>query len=83
VSVPAGIDDATVRARLLNDFGLEIGAGLGAFAGKVWRIGLMGWSSRPENILLCIGALGMVLNDLGHRADTGAALDRVRAALAS
>ena len=83
VSIPAGIDDATVRARLLNDFGLEIGAGLGAFAGKVWRIGLMGWSSRPKNILLCIGALGMVLNDLGHRADTGAALDRVRAALAS
>jgi len=83
VSVPAGVDDATVRARLLDEFGLEIGAGLGAFAGRVWRIGLMGWSSRPENILLCIGALGMVLNDLGHRADTGAALDRVRAALAS
>jgi len=83
VSIPAGIDGATVRARLLQDFGLEIGAGLGAFAGKVWRIGLMGWSSRPENILLCIGALGMVLNDLGYRADTGAALDRVRAALAA
>lgn len=82
VSIPAGIDDATVRARLLQDFGLEIGAGLGAFAGRVWRIGLMGWSCRPENILLCIGALGMVLNDLGYRADTGAALDRVRAALA-
>jgi alanine-glyoxylate transaminase/serine-glyoxylate transaminase/serine-pyruvate transaminase len=83
VSVPAGIDDATVRARLLNEFGLEIGAGLGAFAGKLWRIGLMGWSSRPENILLCVGALGMVLNDLGQRADTGAALERVRTALAS
>jgi alanine-glyoxylate transaminase/serine-glyoxylate transaminase/serine-pyruvate transaminase len=83
VSIPAGIDDATVRARLLNELNLEIGAGLGAFAGKVWRIGLMGWSSRPENILLCVGGLGMVLNDMGHRADTGAALDRVRAALAA
>jgi alanine-glyoxylate transaminase/serine-glyoxylate transaminase/serine-pyruvate transaminase len=83
VAIPAGIDDAVVRGRLLNELNLEIGAGLGAFAGKVWRIGLMGWSSRPENILLCIGGLGMVLNDLGHRADTGAALDQVRAALAA
>jgi alanine-glyoxylate transaminase/serine-glyoxylate transaminase/serine-pyruvate transaminase len=48
VSIPGGIDDATVRARLLGEYGLEIGAGLGALAGKVWRIGLMGWSSRPR-----------------------------------
>jgi len=47
--------------RLLNEFGLEIGAGLGALAGKVWRIGLMGHSSRPANIALCLAALKTVI----------------------
>lgn len=64
VAIPAGIDDATVRRRLLTEYNLEIGAGLGAFAGRVWRIGLMGWSSRDENILLCVSALSHVLDDL-------------------
>ena len=81
VSIPGGIDDAAVRARLLSQYGLEIGAGLGALAGKVWRIGLMGWSSRPQNVLFCISALGTVLNDMGANLDTGAALDRVQHAL--
>lgn len=81
VSIPGGIDDAAVRGRLLSDFGLEIGAGLGALAGKVWRIGLMGWSSRPRNVLFCISALGTVLNDMGARVETGTALDRVQRAL--
>ena len=81
VAIPAGIDDCAVRSRLLQDFNLEIGAGLGALAGKVWRIGLMGYSSRAENIMLCIGALGAVLNDLGMPVDTDAAQDRVRTAL--
>jgi alanine-glyoxylate transaminase/serine-glyoxylate transaminase/serine-pyruvate transaminase len=70
-----------VRGRLLRQYGLEIGAGLGALAGKVWRIGLMGWSSRPQNVLYCVSALGAVLNDLGAKADTGTALDRVQRAL--
>jgi alanine-glyoxylate transaminase/serine-glyoxylate transaminase/serine-pyruvate transaminase len=81
VAVPGGVDEAAVRARLLATYNLEIGAGLGALAGKVWRIGLMGWSSRAENILLCLGALGSVLNDVGHNADTGAALSAAQAAL--
>jgi alanine-glyoxylate transaminase/serine-glyoxylate transaminase/serine-pyruvate transaminase len=81
VSIPSGVDDAAVRARLLADYSLEIGAGLGDLAGKVWRIGLMGYSSRPENVLLCLGALGAVLNDAGVRADTGAAVSRAHAAL--
>ena len=81
VAVPGGIDEAAVRARLLHTYNLEIGAGLGALAGKVWRIGLMGWSSRAENILLCLGALGSVLNDMGHAADTGAALSAAQSAL--
>ena len=57
VKVPEGVDEASVRKQLLTDFNLEIGAGLGAFAGKVWRIGLMGYSARQENIQLCTSAL--------------------------
>ncbi|VAX11543.1 Serine--pyruvate aminotransferase / L-alanine:glyoxylate aminotransferase [hydrothermal vent metagenome] len=63
VTIPEGADDAEVRGRLLNEFNLEIGAGLGALAGKVWRIGLMGHSSRAENIMLCLAALEAVLGD--------------------
>ncbi|VAW65490.1 Serine--pyruvate aminotransferase / L-alanine:glyoxylate aminotransferase [hydrothermal vent metagenome] len=63
VTLPEGVDDGAVRSQLLNEFNLEIGAGLGALAGKVWRIGLMGHSSRAENILLCLGALEAVLGD--------------------
>lgn len=81
VAVPAGMDEALVRARLLKEFNLEIGAGLGALAGKVWRIGLMGYSSRPENIILCIGALGAILNDQGMPVDTDAAQAKSLAAL--
>ena len=71
VTIPEGADDAEVRGRLLNEFNLEIGAGLGALAGKVWRIGLMGHSSRAENIILCLGALEAVL---GGKVKTGVAL---------
>jgi len=71
VTVPDGIDEAAVRQRLLNEFNLEIGAGLGALAGKVWRIGLMGYASRPENILLCLGALDAVLTDMGASINSG------------
>ncbi len=74
VSVPPGADDAEVRRRLLEEYNLEIGAGLGALAGKVWRIGQMGYASRPENILLCIGALEAVMADMGARIETGSAL---------
>jgi alanine-glyoxylate transaminase / serine-glyoxylate transaminase / serine-pyruvate transaminase len=61
VWIPEGIDDATVRSRLLNEYNLEIGAGLGGLAGKVWRIGLMGQSSKPEKVLFCLAALKKVL----------------------
>jgi len=63
VTIPDGVDDAAVRNQLLSEFNLEIGAGLGALAGKVWRIGLMGHSSRAENIMLCLSALEAVLGD--------------------
>ena len=61
VSFPDSIDDATVRSALLNDYNLEIGAGLGALAGSVWRIGLMGYAAKRENVSLCLRALEEVL----------------------
>jgi alanine-glyoxylate transaminase/serine-glyoxylate transaminase/serine-pyruvate transaminase len=61
VYIPDGIDDAKVRGILLNEFNLEIGAGLGDFAGKAWRIGLMGYAARKENIALCLSALEYAL----------------------
>ena len=73
--------DAVVRSRLLNEFGLEIGAGLGAMAGKIWRIGLMGYSSRPENVLLCVGALEAVMADMDASIHRGVALQAVQHAL--
>ncbi len=81
VSIPEGVDDATVRSRLLNEYNLEIGAGLGALAGKVWRIGLMGHACRAENILLCVSALEAVLSDLGADINRGVALSAVQTAL--
>ena len=78
VSIPDGVDEAKVRGRLLNEFNLEIGAGLGALAGKVWRIGLMGHSSRAENILLCVSALEAVLSDMNAPINTGVALKAIQ-----
>ena len=57
VNIPEGVDDAAVRRNLLENYQLEIGAGLGVLAGKVWRIGLMGYASREENVELCLRAL--------------------------
>jgi alanine-glyoxylate transaminase/serine-glyoxylate transaminase/serine-pyruvate transaminase len=62
VCIPDGVDDALIRNRLLNDFDLEIGAGLGALAGKVWRIGLMGSSCTEKNVDYCLASLETVLN---------------------
>jgi alanine-glyoxylate transaminase/serine-glyoxylate transaminase/serine-pyruvate transaminase len=61
VLIPKGMDDATVRGRLLNEFDLEVGAGLGELAGKQWRIGLMGSSSNDVNINRCLRAFEAVL----------------------
>ncbi|MEM9531086.1 MAG: alanine--glyoxylate aminotransferase family protein [Pseudomonadota bacterium] len=83
VAIPAGVDDAAVRSRLLNEHNLEIGAGLGALAGKVWRIGLMGYSSRFENIAKCLGALDQVLADQGVSVNPGQALEAAEAVLAA
>ncbi|MDX1545353.1 MAG: alanine--glyoxylate aminotransferase family protein [Rhodothermales bacterium] len=81
VAVPDGLDEAAVRRRLLEEHHLEIGAGLGAFAGEVWRIGLMGHSSRPENVIRCIEALGSALMDEGVDVDPGEAVARTEEVL--
>jgi alanine-glyoxylate transaminase/serine-glyoxylate transaminase/serine-pyruvate transaminase len=82
VHVPAGIDEAAVRKQLLERYNLEIGAGLGPLAGKVWRFGLMGYSARAENVRLCLGALADVMSAMGVKADRGAALAAAEAAYA-
>jgi len=74
VRIPDGIDDLAVRKRLLTEFGIEIGGGLGAFKGKLWRIGLMGHGSRPANVFTLLAALERCLSDAGHRCEIGAAL---------
>jgi alanine-glyoxylate transaminase/serine-glyoxylate transaminase/serine-pyruvate transaminase len=61
VRIPEGIEDAAVRRALLDRYGIEIAGGLGNFAGKVWRIGLMGYSSRLENVTTLLGALEHLL----------------------
>ena len=74
VRIPAGVDDAAVRKALLDRFNIEIGAGLGAFKGKVWRIGLMGYSSRQTNVLVFLAALEQLLAELGHKFQHGSAV---------
>ena len=83
VAIPDGIDDAQVRSTLLNDYGIEIGGGLGEFRGKAWRIGLMGDSARDRNVLALLSALEQFLTSVtrllrlellrpkGPRASTG------------
>ena len=61
ISIPKGVDDLSVRSLLLNEHGIEIGAGLGKFAGRVWRIGLMGQNSTRENVDRLVDALRVVL----------------------
>ncbi len=79
ITVPVGVKEADVRARLLKDYNLEIGAGLGALAGKVWRIGLMGESACTTNVLLCLGALDAILSDMKAPINSGKAVAAAQA----
>lgn len=72
VLVPAGVEDLVVRKRLLTDFGIEIGGGLGDFKGKVWRIGLMGHNSRPDAVFTVLAALEQCLRGAGYKVTQGA-----------
>jgi alanine-glyoxylate transaminase/serine-glyoxylate transaminase/serine-pyruvate transaminase len=72
IQIPDGVNDATVRSQLLNEFGIEIGGGLGSMKGKVWRIGLMGETSSQRNVLLCLAGLEKCLLDQGQKPAAGA-----------
>ncbi|MEA3407751.1 MAG: alanine--glyoxylate aminotransferase family protein [Chloroflexota bacterium] len=71
VMIPEGVDDQAVRGKLLEDYGIEIGGGLGKFAGHAWRVGLMGYASQQSNVMLLLSALGDVLKN--ERVDEGLA----------
>lgn len=77
VSVPNGVDEAEVRARLLSDYSLEIGAGLGAMAGKIWRVGLMGQASTKRNVLYCVGAIDAMLTGMDAPIRSGVGVSAV------
>ncbi|HWL09311.1 MAG TPA: alanine--glyoxylate aminotransferase family protein, partial [Planctomicrobium sp.] len=74
ISIPSGVDDKAVRGQLLNEFGIEVGAGLGPMAGKTWRVGLMGESSSPRNVLLFLAALEGCLASQGVNVTPGAGI---------
>ncbi len=74
IYIPDGVDDAATRAALLKDYNLEIGAGLGAMAGKIWRIGLMGYASNSTNVLFCLSALEETLGRANAPIKRGAAV---------
>ncbi|MCH7553819.1 MAG: alanine--glyoxylate aminotransferase family protein [Chloroflexi bacterium] len=82
VRIPEGVDDAKVRAALLNEFSIEIGGGLGPLKGKVWRIGLMGYNSAPKNVFTLLSALEHLLPRQGFALSVGAGLAAAQQALA-
>jgi alanine-glyoxylate transaminase/serine-glyoxylate transaminase/serine-pyruvate transaminase len=73
VYVMPGLDEKEVRNRLLTEFNIEIGAGLGTLAGKIWRFGIMGYSCKMENVMLCLCALESMFDDMGAKIEIGAA----------
>ncbi|NSL50698.1 pyridoxal-phosphate-dependent aminotransferase family protein [Calidifontibacillus erzurumensis] len=75
VQIPANVSDLEVRKRLLEKYGLEIGGGLGVLKGKIWRIGLMGYNARHENVVFALAALEDVLREQGYHFISGAALE--------
>ncbi|MCP5146532.1 MAG: alanine--glyoxylate aminotransferase family protein [Pseudomonadales bacterium] len=83
VLIPDGVDDAAVRTILLREFDLEIGAGLGALAGRTWRIGLMGFASSERNVLYCLAALEAALAREGAPIKAGAAVPAAMAVFAA
>ncbi|MCF2939738.1 alanine--glyoxylate aminotransferase family protein [Paenibacillus alkaliterrae] len=74
IEIPAGIDGESVRAMLLDHFGIEIASSFGPLKGKIWRIGTMGYSCSKRNVLLTLGALEAALLRHGHRLEAGRGL---------
>ena len=83
VRIPAGLDDVACRKKMLADFGIEIGGGLGEFKGKAWRIGLMGYNSRPICVLLVLAALEQVMRAGGADVAFGSAVAAAERAYAA
>ena len=81
IRIPEGVDDVKIRGYLLENFNLEIGGGLGIFKGKAWRVGLMGYSSSPENVLFFLSALSRSLAVVGCKTDLASGLDAAMAKL--
>ena len=71
ISVPDGVTDVSVRKRLLNDFSIEIGGGLGVLRGKIWRVGLMGINSNEKVVMTALGALELALRREGYQVKIG------------
>ncbi|MBM9403868.1 alanine--glyoxylate aminotransferase family protein, partial [Gluconacetobacter azotocaptans] len=79
VHIPDGVDGERVRARMRADFEIEIGTAFGPLAGRIWRIGAMGYNAMKHKVLLTLGALEAVLRQEGHALASGAAVDAARA----
>ena len=80
--IPEGVDEAVVRRKLITDYNIEIGAGLGDLQGKVWRIGLMGESARESNVFAFLSAFERILPDQGYEVAYGSSLAAAQQALA-
>ena len=83
LSIPQGIEDAKVRRALLNDYDIEIGGGLGEFAGKAWRVGLMGESARDRNVFAMLSAQETILSKDGYEVAFGASLSAAQRTIAT
>lgn len=79
VRIPEGVDDAVVRGRLLVEHNIEIGSGLGQLKGRIWRIGIMGYSCNRNNVLLLLSALERILAEEGYQAPAGAGIEAASA----
>ena len=74
VNAPEGVNEADVRARLLNDFNIEVSGGLGEFRGRVWRVGMMGNGARESSVLSLLSALEVILGDMDYEVAYGASV---------
>ena len=81
VKIPGGIEDLAVRRKLMADYHIEVGGGLGMFAGKVWRIGLMGEGARESNVFALLSALENILSQMDYEVASGASLSAAQRAL--
>lgn len=79
--IPEGVNDMAVRKQLLEEFGIEIGGGLGVLKGKIWRVGLMGHSCQQKNVLTFLSAMAYILKKQGCKIDAGGAIDAAMAVI--